>query len=161
MAGRQRFQLLAPSILSARHYTSSTIPLHQQGSALLTHQITMGPLNLQLLALFVLGCYVATGGALAQPGLVNTAVYDVVQPLDDVTDGVTNTLDTSLASEPEDTQKQTDNKHISYGALQRNTVPCSRRGASYYNCKQGGEANKYQRGCSAITQCMLSSEGPG
>ncbi|KAK2649431.1 hypothetical protein Ddye_016920 [Dipteronia dyeriana] len=43
--------------------------------------------------------------------------------------------------------------YISYGALQRNTVPCSQRGASYYNCQQGAEANPYNRGCSAITQC--------
>nr|XP_027111545.1 rapid alkalinization factor-like [Coffea arabica] len=43
--------------------------------------------------------------------------------------------------------------YISYGALQRNTVPCSRRGSSYYNCQPGGEANPYTRGCSAITRC--------
>ncbi|WJX85389.1 hypothetical protein P8452_67849 [Trifolium repens] len=43
-------------------------------------------------------------------------------------------------------------KYISYGALQRNTVPCSRRGASYYNCKPGAQANPYSRGCSAITR---------
>ncbi|TKY52250.1 RALF 1 [Spatholobus suberectus] len=45
------------------------------------------------------------------------------------------------------------NKYISYGALQRNTVPCSRRGASYYNCRPGAQANPYSRGCSAITRC--------
>ncbi|XVF32746.1 hypothetical protein REPUB_Repub17cG0109900 [Reevesia pubescens] len=44
-------------------------------------------------------------------------------------------------------------QYISYGALQRNTVPCSRRGASYYNCQPGAEANPYNRGCSAITRC--------
>ncbi|KAL3531452.1 hypothetical protein ACH5RR_010774 [Cinchona calisaya] len=43
--------------------------------------------------------------------------------------------------------------YISYGALQRNTVPCSRRGASYYNCRPGAEANPYTRGCSTITRC--------
>ncbi|OIW17492.1 hypothetical protein TanjilG_22604 [Lupinus angustifolius] len=43
--------------------------------------------------------------------------------------------------------------YISYGALQRNTVPCSRRGASYYNCRTGAQANPYRRGCSAITRC--------
>lgn len=43
--------------------------------------------------------------------------------------------------------------YISYGALQRDTVPCSRRGASYYNCQSGGQANPYNRGCSAITRC--------
>ncbi|EXB40843.1 hypothetical protein L484_009088 [Morus notabilis] len=44
-------------------------------------------------------------------------------------------------------------QYISYGSLQRNTVPCSRRGASYYNCKQGAEANPYNRECSSITRC--------
>ncbi|KAF9681564.1 hypothetical protein SADUNF_Sadunf05G0014800 [Salix dunnii] len=43
-------------------------------------------------------------------------------------------------------------KYISYGALQRNNVPCSRRGASYYNCKRGAQANPYSRGCSRITR---------
>ncbi|KAJ8898629.1 hypothetical protein K2173_004242 [Erythroxylum novogranatense] len=43
--------------------------------------------------------------------------------------------------------------YISYGALQRNTVPCSQRGASYYNCRTGAQANPYSRGCSAITRC--------
>ncbi|KAG5078586.1 hypothetical protein JHK82_057281 [Glycine max] len=44
------------------------------------------------------------------------------------------------------------NKYISYVALQRNTAPCSRRGASYYNCRPGAQANPYSRGCSAITR---------
>ncbi|XP_057963003.1 rapid alkalinization factor [Malania oleifera] len=44
-------------------------------------------------------------------------------------------------------------QYISYGALQRNRVPCSRRGASYYNCRTGAQANPYTRGCSAITRC--------
>ncbi|XP_021904986.1 LOW QUALITY PROTEIN: protein RALF-like 33 [Carica papaya] len=44
-------------------------------------------------------------------------------------------------------------RYISYGALRRNSVPCSRRGASYYNCRPGGQANPYTRGCSAITRC--------
>ncbi|KAL8540918.1 hypothetical protein ACS0TY_002248 [Phlomoides rotata] len=44
-------------------------------------------------------------------------------------------------------------RYISYGALQRNNVPCSRRGASYYNCRPGAQANPYRRGCSRITRC--------
>ncbi|KAF8392598.1 hypothetical protein HHK36_022944 [Tetracentron sinense] len=44
-------------------------------------------------------------------------------------------------------------QYISYGALKRNSVPCSRRGASYYNCQPGAQANPYKRGCSAITRC--------
>ncbi|KAL8527972.1 hypothetical protein ACS0TY_005690 [Phlomoides rotata] len=44
-------------------------------------------------------------------------------------------------------------RYISYGALSRNSIPCSRRGASYYNCRPGAQANPYRRGCSAITRC--------
>ncbi|KAL3717592.1 hypothetical protein ACJRO7_009087 [Eucalyptus globulus] len=44
-------------------------------------------------------------------------------------------------------------QYISYGALQRNTVPCSQRGASYYNCQPGAQSNPYSRSCSAVTQC--------
>lgn len=44
-------------------------------------------------------------------------------------------------------------QYISYEALKRNSVPCSRRGASYYNCRAGAQANPYRRGCSAITRC--------
>ncbi|KAK2364655.1 protein RALF [Trifolium repens] len=47
--------------------------------------------------------------------------------------------------------------YISYRALQRNTVPCSRKGASYYNCQTGGEANPYSRGCATITRCRNNS----
>ncbi|XP_051212229.1 uncharacterized protein [Lolium perenne] len=43
--------------------------------------------------------------------------------------------------------------YISYGALSANTVPCSERGLSYYNCQPGGEVNPYTRGCSAIALC--------
>ncbi|KAJ6380281.1 hypothetical protein OIU76_016857 [Salix suchowensis] len=44
-------------------------------------------------------------------------------------------------------------KYVSYGALQKNNVPCSKRGASYYNCQNGAQANPYSRGCSRITRC--------
>ncbi|XP_010493984.1 PREDICTED: protein RALF-like 22 [Camelina sativa] len=44
-------------------------------------------------------------------------------------------------------------KYVSYGAMRKNNVPCSRRGASYYNCKRGAQANPYSRGCSKITRC--------
>lgn len=44
--------------------------------------------------------------------------------------------------------------YISYGALQGNNVPCWHRGASYYNCQSGGQANPYPRGCSIITRCQ-------
>ncbi|KAG0479838.1 hypothetical protein HPP92_010403 [Vanilla planifolia] len=42
---------------------------------------------------------------------------------------------------------------LSYAALKRGSVPCSRRGASYYNCHSGAPANPYSRGCSRITRC--------
>ena len=36
---------------------------------------------------------------------------------------------------------------------QRDSVPCSRRGASYYNCRPGAQANPYRRSCSHIKHC--------
>ncbi|ERN02184.1 hypothetical protein AMTRI_Chr02g223040 [Amborella trichopoda] len=44
-------------------------------------------------------------------------------------------------------------QYISYNALKKNIVPCSKKGQSYYNCRAGGQANPYSRGCSAITRC--------
>ena len=44
-------------------------------------------------------------------------------------------------------------KYISYQSLKRNSVPCSRRGASYYNCQNGAQANPYSRVCSKIARC--------
>ncbi|KAI4369562.1 hypothetical protein MLD38_017988 [Melastoma candidum] len=44
-------------------------------------------------------------------------------------------------------------RYMSYGALRRNVVPCSRRGASYSNCHIGARVNPYVRGCSRITRC--------
>ncbi|KAJ4750009.1 RALF [Rhynchospora pubera] len=44
-------------------------------------------------------------------------------------------------------------RYIGYAALRRDSVPCSYRGASYYNCRPGAHANPYSRGCSAITRC--------
>lgn len=44
-------------------------------------------------------------------------------------------------------------QYVGYGALRRNTVPCSRRGRSYYNCRVGAPANPYSRSCSRITRC--------
>ncbi|KFK37938.1 hypothetical protein AALP_AA3G049600 [Arabis alpina] len=44
-------------------------------------------------------------------------------------------------------------RYVSYGAMKKNSVPCSRRGASYYNCQRGAQANPYRRGCSQITRC--------
>lgn len=42
---------------------------------------------------------------------------------------------------------------IGYGALDRNSIPCSKRGASAANCKPGPPVNPYTRGCSAINRC--------
>ncbi|KAD6453807.1 hypothetical protein E3N88_08513 [Mikania micrantha] len=41
-------------------------------------------------------------------------------------------------------------RYISYGALSRNNVPCSRRGASYYNCRSGG----FQRQCWVVRRAL-------
>ncbi|KAG8045420.1 hypothetical protein GUJ93_ZPchr0008g12125 [Zizania palustris] len=44
-------------------------------------------------------------------------------------------------------------RYISTEALRAGSTPCSVRGASYYNCRPGAEANPYTRGCSEITRC--------
>ncbi|WOK97928.1 hypothetical protein Cni_G06636 [Canna indica] len=44
-------------------------------------------------------------------------------------------------------------KYISYDALKKDQVPCNKRGQSYYNCQQHGQANPYHRACTAITRC--------
>ncbi|XP_058096227.1 protein RALF-like 19 [Magnolia sinica] len=44
-------------------------------------------------------------------------------------------------------------KYISYDLLKKDEVPCSRPGASYYDCHELGKANPYQRGCTVITGC--------
>lgn len=47
--------------------------------------------------------------------------------------------------------------YISYRALRANSVPCSRRGASYYNCRSTSQANPYRRSCTRITRCARST----
>ncbi|PON58396.1 Rapid ALkalinization Factor [Parasponia andersonii] len=42
---------------------------------------------------------------------------------------------------------------VGYEAMKANSVPCGRRGHSYYNCNKRQRANPYKRGCSAITHC--------
>ncbi|KAK4755000.1 hypothetical protein SAY87_008757 [Trapa incisa] len=44
-------------------------------------------------------------------------------------------------------------RYISYEALKKNSVPCNRRGQSYYNCNKMKKVNPYKRGCSVITHC--------
>lgn len=49
-------------------------------------------------------------------------------------------------------------RYISYGALKKNSVPCNRRGQSYYNCNRMKKANPYRRGCSVITHCQRTTD---
>ncbi|KAL9689101.1 hypothetical protein QQ045_033533 [Rhodiola kirilowii] len=44
-------------------------------------------------------------------------------------------------------------RYVSYDTLRKDLVPCERPGASYYNCRSGGVANPYTRGCEVITGC--------
>ncbi|XP_030512002.1 rapid alkalinization factor 23-like [Rhodamnia argentea] len=44
-------------------------------------------------------------------------------------------------------------RYIGYGALGRDTVPCSKRGVSYSNCRAGAAANPYTRACVKIAHC--------
>ncbi|XVF84567.1 hypothetical protein PTKIN_Ptkin17bG0047300 [Pterospermum kingtungense] len=43
-------------------------------------------------------------------------------------------------------------RYISYETLRRDMVPCSKPGASYYDCN-AGQAHPYNRGCEVITRC--------
>ncbi|GFP85614.1 rapid alkalinization factor [Phtheirospermum japonicum] len=43
--------------------------------------------------------------------------------------------------------------YISYGALKPGSTPCSHKGASYYNCRLGAQANPYYRSCNRVTRC--------
>ncbi|KMT05974.1 hypothetical protein BVRB_7g164620 [Beta vulgaris subsp. vulgaris] len=45
---------------------------------------------------------------------------------------------------------------LSYGLLDRNRVPCSKAGQSYYNCRPNETANPYERSCTNIIQCQRS-----
>lgn len=47
--------------------------------------------------------------------------------------------------------------YVSYGALNRNNVPCNQRGQSYYNCRDHQNANPYNRGCTRVTNCARNS----
>ncbi|KAM7469762.1 hypothetical protein LguiA_007945 [Lonicera macranthoides] len=42
---------------------------------------------------------------------------------------------------------------ISYGAIDRDIVPCSRRGDSSKNCQPEAQAHIYSRGCELIDHC--------
>uniref|UniRef100_A0A7N0ZS53 Uncharacterized protein n=1 Tax=Kalanchoe fedtschenkoi TaxID=63787 RepID=A0A7N0ZS53_KALFE len=44
-------------------------------------------------------------------------------------------------------------RYVSYDTLRKDLVPCERPGASYYNCRSGGVANPYTRGCEVIAGC--------
>ncbi|KFK31007.1 hypothetical protein AALP_AA6G056400 [Arabis alpina] len=62
-------------------------------------------------------------------------------------------LESLMDSETNRRQLAARRTYISYGALKKNNVPCSRRGRSYYDCNKRKRANPYRRGCSAITHC--------
>ncbi|KAG6427191.1 hypothetical protein SASPL_111432 [Salvia splendens] len=105
-----------------------------------------------LLALSLIACLVL-------PHAIAAAETAWVMPA--VRSGCRGTVAECLANQEEEFELDSESnrrilatrRYISYGALQRNNVPCSRRGASYYNCRPGAQANPYRRGCSAITRC--------
>ncbi|XP_073049149.1 protein RALF-like 19 [Primulina eburnea] len=68
-------------------------------------------------------------------------------------------LDEELMMESESARRQlAQSRYISYGALNRNTVPCNRRGASYYSsCRGHQRANPYRRGCTRATHCARNN----
>ncbi|WOL04183.1 rapid alkalinization factor-like [Canna indica] len=51
----------------------------------------------------------------------------------------------------------TKSKYISYGALRRDVVPCTKPGVPYYNCHSFPTASPYSRGCQIISGCRGGS----
>ncbi|KAL5989841.1 hypothetical protein ACLOJK_010736 [Asimina triloba] len=49
---------------------------------------------------------------------------------------------------------QRKDRYISYRALRKNSIPCGRRGKSYYDCYTHIRANPYRRPCLKITGCL-------
>lgn len=64
--------------------------------------------------------------------------------------------DNEMAMDSETNRRQLSGtqKYISYSALKKDSVPCNRKGQSYYNCTKMKQANPYKRGCSTITHCQ-------
>ncbi|MFS8005939.1 putative rapid ALkalinization Factor [Helianthus anomalus] len=52
-----------------------------------------------------------------------------------------------------ESSRRMEKRYISYETLRRDVVPCGTPGASYYNCRESGVANPYNRGCEVITFC--------
>ncbi|KAI7738941.1 hypothetical protein M8C21_007330 [Ambrosia artemisiifolia] len=91
---------------------------------------------------------ISTGVSVSDPNLVKK--YD----LDDATVGKgVCAEDEMMESESSRRVLLMGKRYISYETLRRNVVPCGTPGASYYNCKQSGIANPYNRGCETITFC--------
>nr|GLL34824.1 rapid alkalinization factor-like [Ipomoea trifida] len=44
-------------------------------------------------------------------------------------------------------------RYLSYSVLQKDKIPCGRRGPSYYNCHIHRPIRPYTRGCSRFTRC--------
>ncbi|CAH9108049.1 unnamed protein product [Cuscuta epithymum] len=44
-------------------------------------------------------------------------------------------------------------RYISYAAMNKDSIPCNRRGPSYYNCQKHAPVRPYTRGCSKFTRC--------
>nr|GMC71361.1 rapid alkalinization factor-like [Ipomoea batatas] len=44
-------------------------------------------------------------------------------------------------------------RYLSYSVLQKDKIPCGRRGPSYYNCHIHRPIRPYSRGCSRFTRC--------
>ncbi|KAM7469651.1 hypothetical protein LguiA_007834 [Lonicera macranthoides] len=47
----------------------------------------------------------------------------------------------------------TSGHYITYNSLNRDFVPCSRRGDSYKNCQPEAQAHTYSRGCELSLRC--------
>lgn len=165
---RPLFKTSLPARALAGHITSSRLKINQEetpGTSATTTMAQHAPL-LFTIVVAVLAVAAASASAYARAADQDLIIIggggDDVFGLDGMIgrrrlDDLNGTSAPSPAPSPEANSPSAGNGttrgYISYLALSRGSAPCSLRGASYYNCRPGAEANPYSRGCSAITQC--------
>jgi hypothetical protein len=58
-----------------------------------------------------------------------------------------------MTAAPTATPTTAPTKYINYDAIAADFTNCSKKGTSAANCKTEAQANPYNRGCNAISQC--------
>lgn len=161
------------------HFTSTNLTFHFPlqmmktlsgeilGHKMLKVQLHFRPFCIILLALLFLNSQMRICGGVSVMGLnpVKGSDFDVMVKRGC---GGKSSECTAMAVEEEEVEMDSESnrrvllmrrRYISYETLRRDLVPCDTPGASYYNCKGPGKANKYNRGCEIITKCAREVNG--